>query len=144
MHVDAFWSSIASDNLSLLYDFEFILSSHGILPLLDCVHALIKLAHFHELELYHFYYDPYNNFFDPTFDELNVLNMLTNKNMSMILCINLNGENFDYLGIEIFNVKCFVNQCCFKQAMSNFPLVLGHVKHNCENFAKFLILVLQG
>jgi hypothetical protein len=52
MHVDALWSSIASDNLSPLYDLEFILSLHGILPLLDCVHALIKLAQFHELELY--------------------------------------------------------------------------------------------
>jgi hypothetical protein len=119
MHVDVLWSSVASDNLSLIYDLEFILSLHGILPLLDCVHALIKLAYFHESELYNLYYDPYNKFFDPTFDELNVLNMLTNKNMSMILCINLNGEKFDYLVIEILNVKCFLNQRCFKQAMSN-------------------------
>jgi len=92
MHVDAFWNNIASNNLSLLYDLEFILNLHGILPLLDCVHALIKLAHFHELKLHHFYYDLYNSSFDPTFDELNVLNMLANKNMSMTLCVNLNSE----------------------------------------------------
>jgi hypothetical protein len=117
---DVCWYFLSINNLNLLYDLELILCLHGILPLLDCVHALIKLAQFHELKFHHhLYYDPYNKFFHPTFDELNVFNMLTNKNMSMILCINLNNEKFDCLVIEIFNVKCFVNQCYFKQAMSN-------------------------
>jgi hypothetical protein len=119
MHVNGLWNNIARDNSSLLYDLELILSLHGILPLLDCVHALIKLAHFHELKLHHFYYDLYNIYFDPTFDELNVLNMPTKKNMSMTFCVNLNNEKLDSLVIEFSNVKCFVNQRCFKQAVSN-------------------------
>jgi len=44
MHVDSPQNNIVNDNLSLLCDLEPILGLHTIFPLLDCVHALIKLA----------------------------------------------------------------------------------------------------
>jgi hypothetical protein len=83
--------------LSLLCNLEPILGLHTILLLLDIVHDLIKLAqswdifmcdvidimNIFQLKFHHFYNDPYNNFFDPTFDEFNLLKMFTNKKLSM-------------------------------------------------------------
>jgi hypothetical protein len=37
-------NNIAIENLSLLCDLELIMGLHAIVPLLDFVHALIKLA----------------------------------------------------------------------------------------------------
>jgi hypothetical protein len=44
MYVDAPKKNIATKNLNLLCDLELIMGLHAILPLLDFVHALIKLA----------------------------------------------------------------------------------------------------
>jgi hypothetical protein len=44
MHVDSPQNNIVNDNLSLLCDLEPILGLHTILPLLDYVHVLNKLA----------------------------------------------------------------------------------------------------
>ncbi len=44
MHVDSPQNNIVNDNLNLLCDLEPILGLHTILPLLDCVYVLIKLA----------------------------------------------------------------------------------------------------
>ncbi len=119
MHVDSLQNNIVNDNLNLLCDLEPNLGLHTILPLLDCVHVLIKLAqswdifmcdfidtmNIFQLKFHHFYNDPYSNLFDPTFDELNVLKMLTNKNLPMSWSINLNNEELDYLVNEFFGAK---------------------------------------
>jgi hypothetical protein len=44
MYVDVMKCSIVIENLSLFCDLELILGLHAILPLLDYMHALIKLA----------------------------------------------------------------------------------------------------
>jgi hypothetical protein len=46
MHVDALWNNIASDNLSLLCDLEFILSLHKMLSLLDVFMPWLNLSIF--------------------------------------------------------------------------------------------------
>jgi len=92
MHDDAFKNSIANENLNFLRDLELILGLHAILPLLDYVRTLIKFAQSHNMficdvidvvKIYQlkFYNDPYNIFDDPTFDELNVFETFTNKNL---------------------------------------------------------------
>ncbi len=118
MHVDSPQNNIVNDNLSLLCNLEPILGLHTILPLLDRVHDLIKLAqswdifmcdfidtmNIFQLEFHHLYNDLYSNFFDPTFDELNNFKMFTNKNLPMSWCV-LNNEELDYLVNEFLGVK---------------------------------------
>jgi hypothetical protein len=72
------------------------LGLHVILPFLDLVHVLIKLAQSHDvfvcsfidvvkvcqLEFYNLYFNSYTKF-DDVFDKLNVLEKLSSKNMPM-------------------------------------------------------------
>ncbi len=44
MYVDIPKNKIAIENLNLLCDLELIMGLHAIFPLLDFMHALIKLA----------------------------------------------------------------------------------------------------
>jgi hypothetical protein len=49
MHDDASCNSVVNENLSLLCDLELIMGMLTILPLLDCVHSLIKFAQSHDV-----------------------------------------------------------------------------------------------
>jgi hypothetical protein len=95
MHDDALKNSIVNENLNFFCDLELILGLHAILPLLDYVHTLIKFAQSHNMficnvidtmKIYQLklYNDPYNKINDPTFDELNVFETFTNKNLLSI------------------------------------------------------------
>jgi hypothetical protein len=104
-------NNIAIENLNLLCDLELIFGLHTILPLLKCMHTLIKFAQFHNvfvcenlptITFYQLYNDPYNKFNDPLFDELKVLETFTNKNLLMSWCVDLNGEEANCLVIEYF------------------------------------------
>jgi hypothetical protein len=46
------------------------------------------------------YNDPYNKYDDHTFDELNVLETFNSKYVPMNWCVDLNGEELDYLVIN--------------------------------------------
>lgn len=48
MYVDVTENNIANESLNL-FDLELIMWLHAILPLLDCVHTLIKFAQFHDM-----------------------------------------------------------------------------------------------
>ncbi len=85
--------------------------------------------------------DPCTKFDDPTFDEFKAFEPLTNKNLSMNWCEDLNGEEVDCLIIEFVGVNFFVNQH-FLTIVSpklvlkpNFSLVMAHVKLRYEDFA---------
>jgi hypothetical protein len=90
-------SNTTNENLNLLGDLELILGLHAILFYLDNVHTLINSTQSHDvlvcdfinvvnsgqLQFYRLYNDPYNKFNDFNFDEVNVLETFTNKNLSM-------------------------------------------------------------
>ncbi len=80
--------------MSLFCDLELIMRLHAIVPLVDFVHALIKLAQscdvfvcnfidamkVCQLAFYWLYYDPYIKFDDPILYELNALeSLMTSK-----------------------------------------------------------------
>jgi hypothetical protein len=44
MHDDASCNNVSNENLNLLCNLELIMGLLTILPLLDCVHSLIKFA----------------------------------------------------------------------------------------------------
>ncbi len=90
-------SEVALKNLNSLCDVEFILGLHCILPLLECVHMLIKFAQHKDVfiynfmdifkptqqDLFKFYYDPFTKYEDPTFDDFNYLLTLSNDTFPM-------------------------------------------------------------
>jgi hypothetical protein len=89
---DALKINITNKNLNFFCDLELILGLHAILPLLDYVRTLIKFAQSHNMfncnvintmKIYQLklYNDPYNKFNDPAFDEFNVFETFTNKNL---------------------------------------------------------------
>ncbi len=116
MHAKNQWNDLARKNLNFLCDVEVILGLHCILPLFECVHNLIKVAQIKDVfvcnfveivkvaqqELYSLYSDPYAKFEDPTFDNFNVIETLTNSNLM---------EWFsDFNGGEDYLVFSFVGQ----------------------------------
>ncbi len=90
-------NNIASENLSFFCQLVLILGLHVSFPLLDSVHTLIEFAQccdvlmcdfinvvkIFQLEFYQLYNDSHNQFDDLTFDEQNVLETFTNKNLLM-------------------------------------------------------------
>ncbi len=122
-HDDALRNNTSIEKLNPFCDLELIFGLHAILPLLNYVYTLIKFAHFRnifvcdfidvmkicQLELYWFYNDPYNKFDDLTFNELKALETFTNKKLPMNCCVDLNGEEADYLIIEFSNFRYSVN-----------------------------------
>jgi len=48
MYVDVTESNPVNESLNL-FDLELIMWLHAILPLLDCVHTLIKFTQFHDM-----------------------------------------------------------------------------------------------
>jgi len=105
MHVESSKSDVTLKNLNSLCDVELILGLPCILPMLECVHALIKIAqnknvfmcNFVEFvkltqhELYCLYCDPYAKYEDMTFDEFNSIQTLTNHTLLLSLFSYLNG-----------------------------------------------------
>jgi uncharacterized membrane protein len=53
MYVNVTKNNIANESLNL-YDLEFIMWLHAIMPLLDCVHTLITFAQFHDMFIWSF------------------------------------------------------------------------------------------
>jgi hypothetical protein len=62
-----------------------------------------------QLEFYRLYFESYTKFNDLTFDEFKSLDSLTNKNLLMSWCEDLNDEEADCLIIGVFGAKFFVN-----------------------------------
>ncbi len=91
-----------------------------IIPLFECVHALIKIAHNRNIfvcnfanfvkvtqqKFYRLYCDPYVKFEDLTSNDFNAIETLTNNNLSMDWFSNLNGgEDAIYLAFLFFGHK---------------------------------------
>ncbi len=54
-------------------------------------------------KFYRFYYDPYVKFEDPTFNDFNAIETLTNNNLPMDWFFDLNGgEDVIYLAFLVF------------------------------------------
>jgi hypothetical protein len=49
MHVDASRNNTTTENLNLICDLELILVLHAVLPFLNSMHTLIKLAQSHNV-----------------------------------------------------------------------------------------------
>jgi hypothetical protein len=89
-------SEVFFKNLNSLCDVEFILGLLCILPLLECVHTLIKFEQHRDVfiynfmdifkptqqDLFKFYYDPFTKYEDPTFDYFNYLIFLSNDTLN--------------------------------------------------------------
>jgi len=106
-------------------DVELILGLPCILPLLECVHMLIKIAQgrnafvcdfvetikLAQHEFYKLYCDPYTRFDDPTFNDFNAIETLTNDALPMSWFYDLNGGKNDvYLAFAFVGHKHLVYQ----------------------------------
>lgn len=154
MHVENVKSDGVGKKLSCLCDVEVILRLSCIIPLFECVHALIKIAYRKNIfvcnfvdfvkivqqKFYQFYCDPYVKFEDLTFNDFNVVEILTNNNLSMDWFSNLNGgEDAVYFAFLFFGHKYLIYyigedgfaspQPITKEA---FGRVVNKVKEECE------------
>jgi len=161
MHVKNQRNDVARKQISLC-DVEVILGLCCILLLLECVHALIKVAQIKDVfvcnfvevgkvaqqEFYRLYCDPCAKFEDPTFDNFNVIETLTNSNL-MEWFSNFNGGK-DYLVFSFASHKYLVYlssddgvgvfQPITKLALS---WVINKVKKECEGVAWGLVSKLE-
>jgi hypothetical protein len=89
-------SEVSLNNLNSLCDVEFILGLFCILPLLECVHTLIKFGQHRDVFIYNFmdifkptqqnlfkfYCNPFIKYEDPTFDDFNYFIILSNDTLN--------------------------------------------------------------
>ncbi len=109
----------------MMCDVELILGLLYILPLLECVYMLIKIAQGKDVfvcdfvenikltqhEFYRLYCDPYTRFNDPTFNDFNAIETITNDVIPMNWFFYLNGGNNDvYLAFLFVGHKYLVYQ----------------------------------
>jgi hypothetical protein len=80
MHIENANSDATTKNLVSLCNVEFILRFPCIIPLLDCMHTLIKLA---QHEFYMIYFDLFGMFEGSKFNDFNATRILTNANLPM-------------------------------------------------------------
>ncbi len=114
MHAKSSKSDQALKILNQMCDVELIISLFCILPLLECVHKVIKttqgqdvficdfveIIKFVQHKLYMLYCDPYMRFNDFAFDNFNVIEIANNENLPMSWFIHFNGgKDAMYLGI---------------------------------------------
>jgi hypothetical protein len=162
MHAKNAKSDGARKILNFLCDVKVILKLSSILPLLECVHALIKIALSRNIlynfvdsmkithqELYQPYYDiygfydPYVKFEDPTFDNFNAIETLTNNNLPMDGFFDLNGgEDVVYLAFLFSSNKYPIyyigedgSTCSQPITKEAFKWVVNKVKEECEGIA---------
>ncbi len=141
MHVKSPINDIASKNLNVLCDVELILGLPCLLPLLKCVHKLIKIAQDYDvfvcdivevvklaqLELYGMYCYSFTKFEDVDFDDFNAIGNLTNATMSMRWFFDLNGrKDAKYLAFIFSKHKYFISSSCIEGAKCRNP-TLGQV-----------------
>ncbi len=163
MHAKRQWNDVVGKNLKSFCDVEVILRLPCILPLLECVHVLIKVA---QVEMFLFvtswklwrgpnksftslYCDPYTKFEDPTFDDFNAIEALTNSNLPMEWFFDLNYEE-DYLAFFFASHKYLVYynnddgvgdlQPITKIA---FNQTINKVKDECKGVAHGLVFELE-
>ncbi len=162
MHVKNQRNDVARKNQNSLCDVEVILGLHCIFPLLECVHALIKVAQIKDVfvcnfvevvkvaqqEFYRLYCDPYAKFEDPTFDNFNVIETLTNSNL-MEWFSDFNGGK-DYLVFSFAGHKYLVYLSSDDGVRGLQPItklalswVINKVKEECEGAAWGLVLELE-
>ncbi len=106
-------------------DVELILGLTCILPLLRCVHMLIKIVQGRDIfvcdfvesikqaqqDLYKLYCDPYTKFDEPAIDDFNVIETLTNDALPMSCFFDLNGlEDTMYLAFSFTRHKYLLHQ----------------------------------
>jgi len=95
----------------------------------------IDVVKYFQLKFYStLYNDPYNKYDDIAFDELNVFETFNNKYVPMNWCVDLSGEELDYLVIKFFGSKCYVNQHCF---------VIGDVRPMLKSYFLGIILACE-
>jgi hypothetical protein len=148
---------MALNNLNVMCDVEFILGLPCILPLLKCVHMLIKIAQDTNIfvcdfvegvklaqhKLYRLYCDPYIKFDDPTFDDFNAIEILTNDVLPMSWFSNVNGgENVVYLAFSfaaqkyhLYQHDLFGVRKLHPITRKSFKLVMDKVKPQCDRVA---------
>jgi hypothetical protein len=164
MHVKSSKSDAALKNLNSLCDVELILGLPCILLMLECVHALIKIAQNKDVfmcdfvefvklaqhELYQLYCGPYAKYEDLTFDEFNSIQALTNHTLLLSLFSDLNGGKDMYtLCFHLLTISTIlpfhVDGGRKKQLVTKnvFNQAINKVKNESEGVARDLILKLE-
>ncbi len=105
MHAKSSKNDQALKNLNQMCDVKLILRLLCILPLLECVHMVIKITQgqnvficdfveyvkFVQHKLYRLYCDLYMKINDLAFDDFNVIKIANNENMPMSWFFDFNG-----------------------------------------------------
>ncbi len=123
MHVKSSKNDQALKNLNQMCDVKFILRLLCILPLLKCVHMLVKITQgqdvficdlvesvkFVQHKLYRLYCDPYMKFNDLAFDNFNAIEIVNNENLPMNWFYYFNdGKDAMYVAFSCVGHKYFI------------------------------------
>jgi hypothetical protein len=161
MHTKSLKSEVDLKNLNVLSNVKFIIGLPCILPLLECVHTLIKVTqninvfvcdfvesiNLTQQEFYRFYYDSFAMYEDPSFEDFNLIKALTNEHfpLSWFLDLNVRKDSI-YLAFSFANRKYLIYQSYVdglgeKQLVTKdvFYHAINKVKEECEGVVQSLI-----
>lgn len=161
MHTKSLKSEVDLKNLNALCNVEFILGFPCILPLLECVHTLIKVTQninafvcdfvesikLTQQEFYRFYYDLFANYEDPSFEDFKLTKALTNEHFPLNQFLDLNvKEDSIYLAFSFANRKypiyqSYVDGLGEKQVVTKYVFyhAINKVKEECESVVRGFI-----